>query len=281
VATSGIVVTVTDVRPVAATAMKPRTTRRSQGVLVGGRQDRGFDAAVLAALFFAALLGVLGSSGCIAGNEDRPRTGPGLEPPFMGPATPTDDGSNGFEAPIMGPETAAGGPASPMTGTAGTGASAGAGATPPPSGAPTGAAGMNMAGSSGLPGSAGSAGSDPSSADAGAMQCEAERIPALALGQRRIAPPSDAGAENACEYELPLSAAPYLPDQLNLQLARDGQHENVPRVTDLASCDPTAGGFYYDSLLLPTRVIACPATCTRFGEGGDVDIVLGCPTLTL
>jgi hypothetical protein len=169
----------------------------------------------------------------------------------------------------------------------------GGGVTPPPSGGPPmGSAGTAAGGSSGSgggsadpgSGSGGSGGATsepPNDSDGGATNCEAERRPALGLGQRIIGPWLDGGlGGNACEYELPDGAAQYLPDHVNLQHTLDGQSTNVPRVADVTACDPTEGGFYYDNPQAPMLIIACTASCNRFNQGGEVDIVLGCPTAT-
>lgn len=223
-------------------------------------------------------------AGCLF--DEGPRTGPGLEPPNE---TASPGGSVGMGVtppPPVGGSAAAPMPAGGMAGTAGfgnvggPGASAGTGAagmTPPPQtpGDPSSSAG----GGGGATGTAGSAAGDP---DGGATVCEEERVPALAVGQRIIAP-VDAGLPDPdeCVYVLPVTAAQYLPDRVNLEHTQEGQRQSVPRVDDADACDPVLGGFYYDSGLLQTRIVACPATCARIAQGGMVEIVLGCPTQTL
>jgi hypothetical protein len=50
------------------------------------------------------------------------------------------------------------------------------------------------------------------------------------------------------------------------------------------ACDPETGGWYYDvdpSAGAPTKIIACPASCTEFQTSteGKVSIRLGCATV--
>jgi len=89
-------------------------------------------------------------------------------------------------------------------------------------------------------------------------------------------------AERAtCEYALPQSAAPYLPDQVNLQHTLNGQTTVFPRVDGAPSCSPLQGGFYYDDPQSPARIIACQQSCDRVKQGGEVEIILGCPSVKL
>jgi len=56
-------------------------------------------------------------------------------------------------------------------------------------------------------------------------------------------------------------------------------------VTSAAGCDATNGGWYYDvepSVGTPTKIIACPSTCSAFEaapSGASVSIQLGCDTV--
>jgi hypothetical protein len=284
------VVTVNDHVAVAPATQRQVLAERSPGVLVGGRRDRGIEPAVLTAFLLAVALLAL-PAGCVF--DDNPKTGPGLEPPILGGAPGRGQAMQPTQQPLAGmggafgnPGGAAGTGAGPQTPVGGGPASmggAGTGAVPPPAGEPTGAAGLGAAGMSGAAGAAsGSGGAGGSNADPDAGTCEAERLPALGLDQRIIAPPDGGGRPfaNACEYELPESAGPYLPDHVNLEHTREGQRRSVPRVDGAENCDLLEGGFYYDDPLNPTRLIACPSTCARILQGGVVEIVLGCPTLT-
>lgn len=61
----------------------------------------------------------------------------------------------------------------------------------------------------------------------------------------------------------------------------DGAPEqSVARVQDLAACDPTAGGWYYDKepSAGPTAIVLCPATCNSVQQVGKVTVSwkIGC-----
>jgi hypothetical protein len=81
-----------------------------------------------------------------------------------------------------------------------------------------------------------------------------------------------------CQYALPASAAPYLPDNVNLRLSEGAISTNVPRVADAGACDANAGGWYYDDPSQPTRILTCDATCKRVAQGGSVELIFGCST---
>jgi hypothetical protein len=158
----------------------------------------------------------------------------------------------------------------------GAGSAAGAGgasaATGVDAGAKTDGTGSSpmASGSAGGGGSAGAFG--PSSSG-----CVALRTPAQ-LGLQPVVDASTRGA--SCEYALPADAAPYLPDQLNLELTRDATTTRVARVSDASACDPLLGGWYYDDPRSPTRMLACEQSCTQAGSDGQVQLVFGCSTVT-
>jgi hypothetical protein len=85
----------------------------------------------------------------------------------------------------------------------------------------------------------------------------------------------------ACEYALPQSAAPYVPDQINLQHTLNGQRTLIPRVDGELGCDAAQGGFYYDAPQNAARILTCPQSCERIKQGGEVEIILGCPSVKL
>ena len=56
----------------------------------------------------------------------------------------------------------------------------------------------------------------------------------------------------------------------------------LPYVGDAGSCDPTTGGWYYDTdpaVTEPTKIMMCPATCDLLQAGGDLSIRVGCETV--
>ncbi|WP_437954838.1 hypothetical protein WME76_25105 [Sorangium sp. So ce119] len=94
------------------------------------------------------------------------------------------------------------------------------------------------------------------------------------------------GKSLACEYQVPAPSAGQTLDYgtLNVQHTRpDGNDPStIFYVADEASCDAAAGGWYYDvdpaTGGAPTKIVMCPATCTQFREGGQVELRVGCKT---
>ena len=76
------------------------------------------------------------------------------------------------------------------------------------------------------------------------------------------------GAALACEYRIPTPDKGDLDfGKVNVRYTSTGVPENIPYVERMDRCDPMRGGWYYDvhpSMGKPTRVMVCPATCTRF-----------------
>jgi hypothetical protein len=73
---------------------------------------------------------------------------------------------------------------------------------------------------------------------------------------------------------------------VNVQFSVDGASEVLPYVEIPANCGVTQGGWYYDKDPLiddvPTKIVVCPSTCDAFQQatGGEVEIALGCETVT-
>jgi hypothetical protein len=95
----------------------------------------------------------------------------------------------------------------------------------------------------------------------------------------------------ACEYAVPTAtgdAGMLDYGKVNVEYLATGATSpvTIPYVTTgVTGCDATAGGWYYDvdpaTGATPTKIIMCPATCTKFGQdtGGQVDIRVGCKTI--
>jgi hypothetical protein len=94
------------------------------------------------------------------------------------------------------------------------------------------------------------------------------------------------GAKLACEYAIPPAPDGGTQDygKVNVEFTPPGQSmpETIGYVGSAANCDPTLGGWYYDVDPAmggtPTKIIMCPATCSAFGNGGSIDIRVGCKT---
>jgi len=95
----------------------------------------------------------------------------------------------------------------------------------------------------------------------------------------------------ACDLAVPEAApgktADY--DKVNVDFTnKSGNVEHLLNVPDAGSCSsaPSSHGWYYDTdpkVAKPTRIIACPASCTEFQstDTGSVQISIGCATRTV
>lgn len=94
------------------------------------------------------------------------------------------------------------------------------------------------------------------------------------------------GTSLACEYQVPAPSAGQTLDYGTLNVQHTPPEGNDPStifyVASEARCDATAGGWYYDvdptTGGTPTKIVMCPATCTRFQAGGEVQLQVGCKT---
>jgi hypothetical protein len=83
-----------------------------------------------------------------------------------------------------------------------------------------------------------------------------------------------------CEYEMPdkVATSEIDPNLVNVLFtpSAGGNATTIPQNIDCIG----GSGWYYDNLLLPTKIQLCPATCTsvRSDLGAAVDILLGCKT---
>lgn len=99
------------------------------------------------------------------------------------------------------------------------------------------------------------------------------------------------GTKLACEFALPAATGGDIDlGKVNVEYTPPGatMATTIGYATNLAGCDPTDGGWYYDidpAAGTPTKLLMCPATCTRFsadaGAGAKVDIRIGCKTVTI
>jgi hypothetical protein len=86
------------------------------------------------------------------------------------------------------------------------------------------------------------------------------------------------GTEITCEWTFPVppTGQSFATDLVSVERSAGGAKTPLTRVNSEADC--AAGGFYFDSLFNPTRIIACPTTCTELQDqvGGQVDVTFGC-----
>jgi hypothetical protein len=91
---------------------------------------------------------------------------------------------------------------------------------------------------------------------------------------------TNAGVQIACEWDLqpPMAGRTYAGDLV--QVARTSTSAGsspLSRVTTEAACN-TGGGWYFDSNLNPTKILACPSTCMGIQNqvDGAIEITFGC-----
>lgn len=86
------------------------------------------------------------------------------------------------------------------------------------------------------------------------------------------------GTEITCEWEFPAppTGQSFATDLVTVERTVAGAKTPLVRVNSEVDC--AAGGYYFDSLFNPTRIIACPSTCTELKDqvGGQVDVTFGC-----
>jgi hypothetical protein len=87
-----------------------------------------------------------------------------------------------------------------------------------------------------------------------------------------------------CQYALPKAPSGQMldPTKVNVEYVPPGAATGmtIPGVT-MQTCDPAAGGWYYDNPNAPTKINLCPATCTAVTTaqvGGEINISVGCAT---
>ncbi len=85
-----------------------------------------------------------------------------------------------------------------------------------------------------------------------------------------------------CEYAIPQPQGGKIDfAKVNVQYTPGvGGTKVFGNVADLGACDPATGGWYYDDVANPQKIILCPASCALASSdaNGKVDVVLGCET---
>jgi hypothetical protein len=90
------------------------------------------------------------------------------------------------------------------------------------------------------------------------------------------------GEALACQFAVPnMPGIDFL--KVNVRIQSNGGMEEIGYVRSADRCDPTKGGWYYDTdpaTSAPTRVIVCDATCNRYklDASAKVDLLFGCRT---
>jgi hypothetical protein len=86
-----------------------------------------------------------------------------------------------------------------------------------------------------------------------------------------------------CAWQLPAALGSQAVDtaRVNVQLTAGGAERTLGQVNDLGAC--AVGGWYYDDVEAPGRILACPQTCEALDgdPNASVQILLGCATMPL
>jgi hypothetical protein len=79
-----------------------------------------------------------------------------------------------------------------------------------------------------------------------------------------------------CQFNMPKTDAGIVdPSKLAVQFTPSGASpQTLPNAGSKAGCN--GDGFYYDNNQTPTTITLCPATCTKAGTGGTVNITVPC-----
>lgn len=89
---------------------------------------------------------------------------------------------------------------------------------------------------------------------------------------------TNAGSTIACEWELPPPVAGQSFSRDLVEVARTTGAGTTPLARVNTEADCANGGWYFNSLLNPTQILACPNTCMEMQNqsGGKIDITFGC-----
>lgn len=84
-----------------------------------------------------------------------------------------------------------------------------------------------------------------------------------------------------CDYAMPDNANDPSLVNLDYKPSASAASQRLPQVPAKAQCTDK-GGWYYDDPASPKRIIACDQTCNTLKQGGgNLDVVVGCPTVTI
>ena len=90
-----------------------------------------------------------------------------------------------------------------------------------------------------------------------------------------------ASATLACDWQIPAppDGEAFDPTRSNVNITLDGSSEPLLKVPDGTQCG-AGDGWHYDDEAAPSKVLACPATCTRIqgAASAQVDLQFGCET---
>jgi hypothetical protein len=89
------------------------------------------------------------------------------------------------------------------------------------------------------------------------------------------------GTKIACDWALPPPPAgkTFAVDLVEVRRSSDAGVNVIGKVNSAADC--SSGGWYFDNNFNPTKILACPSTCTQVqGQGqGQIDVTYGCESV--
>jgi hypothetical protein len=96
------------------------------------------------------------------------------------------------------------------------------------------------------------------------------------------------GSPISCNLTIPPAPTgmTFQSNRVNVVVHGRGGDTLLPYVPNMAACDATRGGWYYDTLPNPTEVILCPTSCTSaqmevVGAGTGLDVQFGCQSVLM
>ncbi len=85
----------------------------------------------------------------------------------------------------------------------------------------------------------------------------------------------------ACEWDIPMTGMQIDPALVNVVFTGGGTQKTLGFVSDSSQCATVLDGWYYDDNINPTKVFACPDTCTNTIRGSNalsIEVQFGCAT---
>ncbi|MBW2536728.1 MAG: hypothetical protein JRI55_34905 [Deltaproteobacteria bacterium] len=93
-------------------------------------------------------------------------------------------------------------------------------------------------------------------------------------------------AMGVCVFQIPTPEGGQQVDYDRVNVALVDPDNPADRVTlayvgDISGCHPTEGGWYYDNVAAPTKILLCPSSCEHVRmTDWNIDVELGCVTVT-
>ena len=89
------------------------------------------------------------------------------------------------------------------------------------------------------------------------------------------------GTKITCDWALPppTLGKTYAGDLVEVRRSSDAGINVIPKVNSAMDC--TQGGWHFDNNFNPTKILACPSTCTQMQSqpGGQIDVTYGCESV--